>query len=225
MTSVQGETAAGEQDFARHWQALRADGDIQFAPLAQPKAPEPPGWLEALFRFLGRLLKPVGDALAALGELLGMTGPALAWILGALVAALIAWLLIRMILDSRLTLRRKTDDGEAAGWTPDHAHAQALLEDADALAAQGRFDEATHLLLRRSVQQIATARPGLLEPSSTAREIAVLPALPAPARSAFTIIADRVERSLFALRSLSAEDWHAARAAYADFALVGPGRT
>ena len=64
--------------------------------------------------------------------------------------------------------------------------------------------------------------PGWLEPSSTAREIAALPALSQAARGAFATIAERVERSLFALRSLSADDWHAARAAYAEFALAAP---
>ena len=57
------------------------------------------------------------------------------------------------------------------------------------------------------------------QPASTAREISVLPMLPERARSAFAAIASRVERSLFALRALDAEDWQAARAAYADFAL------
>jgi len=100
------------------------------------------------------------------------------------------------------------------------AAALALLDEADRLAADGRFDEATHLLLQRSVGQIAEARPDLVEPSSTAREIAAQPALPEKARGAFAVIADRVERSLFALRRLSLEDWQAARAAYADFALA-----
>ena len=54
----------------------------------------------------------------------------------------------------------------------------------------------------------------------TARELAALPALPDGARTAFGTIAGRVERSLFALRALGAEDWHAARAAYAEFALA-----
>ena len=43
--------------------------------------------------------------------------------------------------------------------------------------------------------------------------------LPAPARDAFGLIATQVERSLFALRSLDAGDWQAAREAYARFAL------
>ena len=109
--------------------------------------------------------------------------------------------------------------GETDGGANNGA-ALALLEDADRLAAEGRFDEATHLLLKRSVGQIAAARPDLLEPSSTAREIAELPALSEAARGAFALIAGRVERSLFALRRLSVDDWDAARAAYADFALA-----
>jgi len=96
----------------------------------------------------------------------------------------------------------------------------ALLEDADRLAAQGLFAEATHLLLKRSVNHIAEARPDWLGPSITSREIAALPMLPERARSAFGAIATRVERSLFALRDLDRDDWTAARAAYADFALA-----
>jgi hypothetical protein len=104
-------------------------------------------------------------------------------------------------------------------WTPDRADAVALLEDADRLAAEGRYGEAAHLLLQRSVRHIAEARPDWLQPASTAREIAVLPMLPERARRAFAAIAERVERSLFALRELDLADWQAARAAYADFAL------
>ncbi len=64
------------------------------------------------------------------------------------------------------------------------------------------------------------ARPDLVEPSSTARELSAEPRLPEAARSAFAVIAGRVERSLFALVSLGQEDWQAARQAYADFALA-----
>ena len=95
-----------------------------------------------------------------------------------------------------------------------------MLEDADRLAAEGRFDEATHLLLQRSVHQIATARPEWVEPSSTARELAGMETLPASARSAFGTIAEQVERSLFALRALERSDWENARGAYAAFAQI-----
>ena len=110
MTTGTGELAKAPaknaDGFLDDWRALRADDDIQFAPIrpSEPDPPpEPPDWLRDFLEWLGVLLSPVGDALGA-----------------------------------------------------------------------------------------------------------------------FATIAERVERSLFALRTLSADDWHAARAAYADFALAAP---
>ena len=212
---------ADAEAFGGDWQALRADGDIQFAPIDVPEPAETPGWLTALVEFLGRIFSPIGDALGAFGRFLGISGQYLTWIviaLGAAIVLYLAWRLIEPVLK-----RRAGAAGPASEWAPEAGEATALLDDADRLAAEGRYDEATHLLLKRSVGQIATARPDLLEPSSTAREIASLPALSDSARNAFAVIAERVERSLFALRRLSAEDWQAARAAYAEFALAAPG--
>ena len=147
-------------------------------------------------------------------------GQVMTWLVVAIGVAILAFLVWRLL--APLRLRRRDEQQAAPEWTPDAGEALALLDDADRLAAEGRYDEATHLLLKRSVGQIAAARPDWLEPSSTAREIAELPALPQAARGAFATIAERVERSLFALRSLSADDWGAARAAYAEFALAAP---
>jgi hypothetical protein len=220
VTRGTGDVAAADSadGFTRDWQALRADSEIQFAPLEPPAPAETPGWLRELGEFLGRLFSPIGDALSALGRALGMSGQAVTWLIVAIGVAILAYLAWRLLSPYRL--RRRVGEQAESEWTPDTAEALSLLEDADRLAAEGRYDEATHLLLKRSVGQIAEARPDLLEPSSTAREIAALPALPQAARGAFAAIAERVERSLFALRSLSADDWHAARAAYAEFALV-----
>ena len=223
MTRGIAQTAATDDGFAGDWRALRADADIQFTPLPMPKPAETAEWLAAIGRFLSELLQPLARALAALGRMIGLTGTTVAWVLGGLVAALLIYLLVRMLADWRLKRQLREPDPANPGWMPATAEAQALLQDADQLAAEGRFDEATHLLLQRSVRQIQAARPGLLDPSSTAREISALHALPAPARDAFGIIATRVERSLFALRSLSADDWQAARDAYARFALSAPG--
>lgn len=222
MRTGAGEIAGAEaaDAFARDWRALRADADIQFAPIQPPEAPKPPDWLTELLEWLGELFSPIGDALGALGRLLGVSGQVLTWLVLALGAAILAFLAWRL-LSPYLTRRR--DAAEAVpDWTPDAGEARALLEDADRLAADGLYDEATHLLLIRSIDQIAAARPDLLEPSSTAREIAALQALPNAARGAFASIAELVERSLFALRRLSADDWQAARAAYAEFALAAP---
>lgn len=194
--------------------------DIQYAPV--PKMPvktnTPPAWLEAVLRFLGRLLRPVGRMLEELGLWLGKGWHAvevLLLVLAVIGAAWIAWNLLWPLWRDR-----RPAPEPVAEWAPERAAALALLEDADRLAAEGRFGEAAHLLLQRSVHHIATARPDWLSPSSTAREIGAIDELPWDARQAFGIIAREVERSLFALRGLAAADWQRARAAYADFALV-----
>jgi len=215
VTTGTGVLATEADSFARDWQAVRADPDIQFAPVTLPP-PEPvPDWLRQLGEWLSWVFSP-------LAELLGAGGPAIPWILGA-IAAIVALVVLWRLREPILQLfGRKAPPFVEEPWQPDTAAALALLEEADRLAAEGRFDEATHLLLQRSVGEIAASRPRLLDPSSTAREIAALPALSERARAAFGIIAARVERSLFALRPLSAVDWQAARTAYADFAVAVP---
>lgn len=206
---------SAESHVGRDWEQLRKAGDIQFAPVDyKPKPPpEPPAWLQAIMDFLEKLLSP-------LGKLLGLNATAMLWIMGAVIGAcllLLVWRIVAPLIEARRVAKAAEVLDE---WTPDRTAAQALLEDADRLAAEGRFDEATHLLLQRSVDQIARARPGLLHPATTAREIAGNRALPDRARAAFSAIAVRVERSFFALIPLGADDWQAARTAYADFALA-----
>lgn len=190
---------------------MRAAADIQFAPLPPVQPPQTPGWLSALGDFLRGLLSPVGEAI-------GLSWPVLEKVLivlAAVGAALLLWRVLQPLISKRRTLSEVEPE-----WSPDRDAALALLSDADRLAAEGRFAEAAHLLLQRSVHHIAEVRPGWLLPASTAREIAGLPQLPARARTAFAVIAGRVEASRFALRALGLADWQAARAAYADFALA-----
>jgi hypothetical protein len=197
---------------ARDWEAIRASADIQFAPLPPTPPPQPPEWLAAIGRFLQRIFGPVG-------EWLGLAWPTFEKVLIGLAVVLVMVLLWAILAPVIKRMRRPRPVVEAP-WTPDRADALALLEDADRLAQAGQFDEATHLLLRRSVGQIAEARPDWVHPASTAREIGRLAALPDAARHAFAVIAARVERSRYALRRLSRDDWQAARTAYAQFALV-----
>ena len=206
--------AQSAQDAAAAWQRVHANPDIQFMPIEIVVKPaKDPDWLTALLKFFRTIFEPIGRAL-------GLSWPVLQWVLIGLAVVLALYAVWRLSEPLRLGWQRKQTAASAeAEWTPDQAEALALLEDADALAREGRYDEAAHLLLRRSVQQIAAARPDWIGRASTAREIGALPALPERARSTFTQIAGLVERSLFALRSLSAEDWQAARGAYAEFAL------
>lgn len=200
------------------WEALRADGEVQFAPVPIIEAPPPePGWFDQVLRDLFRWL---AELLAPLGEALGASWWWLQWVLAGGVGLFALVLLARLLGEGLGKRGRRGQAGSAQEeWQPDVATSLALLEDADRLAAEGRFDAATRLLLQRSVGQIAAARPDWVEPSSTARELAALPALPDAARAAFGTIAMRVETSLFALRPLDRTDWEAARAAYAEFAL------
>jgi hypothetical protein len=207
--------AAATRDAASDWQAVRAAADIQYAPLppmTRPPQTGAPEWLTAIFKALQALFEP-------LGRMLGMSWPVFQYILivaAALLVVFILWRLLWLLVERW----RARPGAQAPAWTPDAAEAVALLSDADHLAAQGRFGEAVHLLLQRSVRQIRDARPDWLIPASTAREISALPLLPESGRHAFATMAARVERSIFALRDLDAHDWSAARAAYADFARI-----
>ncbi|WP_298300969.1 hypothetical protein [uncultured Erythrobacter sp.] len=208
------------------WRELRGDTDIQFDEFSMA-APEvrTPGWFDGLWgafaEFMASLLGPVGDFLVRNWHILK-------WLLLGLLAIFVLYWLVRSL--GRMARIQLNANDAATGansdpnWQPNREESLALLEDADRLAAQGRFDEATHLLLKRSVSQIANAQPSWVDPSSTARELAVLPALSDRARRAFRTIAERVERSLFALRALDQSDWEAARAAYADFASISISR-
>ncbi len=214
--AIQGSEALIRGDEARDaaaWVAVRADTAIQFAPVPPLKPPVTPEWLLEIGRFLERLLGP-------LGKFLGINWPVFRWVLlglAALGALALLWVLvIRPLLD-----RLRAKPPSEPEWAPQREAALALLEDADRLAAQGDYAEAAHLLLRRSFGEIAAARPEWLVPASTAREIGALPALPERARSAFSTIAQVVERSLFGLRGLAEPDWLRARSAYVDFALAG----
>lgn len=196
--------------FERDWEAVRRSTEIQFAPLPPVKPPETPAWLESLQRALEAIFGPLAKGLIGAWPVIEKV-----LIISAVVLVLyLAWRLLGPLIG----LRRRTRVEEA--WAPSREEALALLEDADRLAAEGRYGEAAHLLLQRSVGQIRAARPGTLQPASTAREIAALPQLPQAARGAFAVVVERVERSLFALRDLDAGDWTAARAAYAQFALA-----
>src|SRR5262249_39847128 len=104
-------------------------------------------------------------------------------------------------------------------WQPDAVQARLLLRDADALAEQGRFADAAHLLLLVCIQELGERRPGLVLPALTSREIAHLEALSPQARRIFSQIALVVERCLFGARPLGAGDFAQVRAAFEGFTI------
>lgn len=207
------------------WRELRGDDDIQFDEFAiAPPEVREPGWFDEAWQGFAEFM---ADVFGPVGEFLVRNWGVLQWVLLGLLGLFVAYWIVRSIGPLARMRAEAKANSQAAGsdpeWQPTAEESLALLEDADRLAAEGRFDEATHLLLKRSVNQISTARPEWVDPSSTARELAALPALSDPARKAFRAISERVERSLFALRALEQSDWEAARAAYADFASISIG--
>lgn len=120
--------------------------------------------------------------------------------------------------------RRERKDKAAADVSeidegrPVRKEAEALLQQADALAADGRYAEAVHLLLFRSIADLNARRAGGVPQSLTAREIERLGDLPERARAALSPIIRLVEKSFFGDRPVDQSGWKEARASYEAFA-------
>ena len=187
------------------------DGELQLTRPEQEievvEPPQPPGWLEAIMRFL---------------ESLGPLFQIIFYLAVAAVAAGILYFLfgeaIRMRLGFKKEKPEKPADDILPDIRPDAARARSLLEEADALAREGRFAEAVHLLLFRSIEDIQERVDGGVPTSLTAREIAGLGKLPERARRALRPIIQIVENSFFGGRAVDADGWQNARRSYEDFA-------
>jgi hypothetical protein len=228
----QGQDSAGAADgLAAAHEALKADSSIQFSLQPAPPPSQPPKWLRSAFEWLADVFAPVGRFFRWIGSFMPDAPYAriLLWTVLAAAALAFAVLVYRRISEGEWRLRRRPAAGlpveaEEESWAPEDAPARSWLREADALAAQGRYAEAVHHLLFRSIEDIARRRPRLVRPALTSRELAAAEALPPPARSLFARIAALVERSLFGGRPVEAADWTAARTAYADLVLPGTWR-
>ncbi|MDT7934499.1 MAG: hypothetical protein RQ833_07830 [Sphingomonadaceae bacterium] len=183
---------------------LRA-GDIQRAlPPALIDKPKSPTWLDRLIEWLGH--KPMAVQL-------------LFWAGVAVLVAVILTAAYRYVSARRLSFGVAARGRPTADWwRPEGRAAAVALADADRLAAEGRYGEAAHLLLLKSVADIDRGRPGEVRRSLTAREIARLPVLPPDVAGAFGQIATVAEAGLFAGLEVARDGWERARAAYAGVA-------
>lgn len=180
-----------------------------------------PDWLRSLFHWLGQILKPVGRLLRWIGRFMP-DAPYARILLWALLIGLASWLLWLLYLHffprhdppkKRREAMRIEDD-----VLPEAASARRWLQEADALAAEGRYAEAVHHLLIRSIDDIGKRRPQLIRPALTSRDLAAAREIPFNPRRSFADIAAVVERSLFGGRAVDIDDWTACRTAYDDFA-------
>lgn len=201
------ERAAVDGRFDAAHRAVLADKSIQFdfAPRVPQRPPELPSWL----RWVAELL-----------EFLAPAFPYIFWGAIGAVVLLVLYFVLSNVEGFEWPWARRAKAGldEEDGWRPDEGTARALLIEAEALAAQGRYAEAARLLLHHSVEDIAQRLPQFLKPSLTARDIATAEELPDAARPAFDAIARVVEVSAFGSRAVNKLAWENCREAYARFA-------
>ena len=208
MASASGAKAAAAagDELARAHVRLLHDHALQFAFAGPDKPPPTPGWLKAV------------------AEVLRAIAPFMQWVFWAGVAIGVIALVVfigRGVIGTRWPeLRRARPVSTAAPeWRPTPEKARALLEDADRLAAGGRYAEAARLLLHRSIEDLEGRRPSAVRPALTTRDIAALKSLPEAARGPFRLIAEVVERSFFGGRPVDADAFSRCRQAYESFAL------
>ena len=224
--------AGGADKFAEAYKGLRADSSIQFNLTPSKPQPKPPAWVEALGRWLQHyVFEPIGKFLTWLGSFLPDAPYAriILWTVLALAGLVLLWAVYNRLRfgEWRLRLPRLVPVQDVAAeeeWVPEEAPARSWLEEADALAREGRYAEAVHHLLFRSIEDIGKRRPNIVRPALTSREIGAAEAIPSRARELFAAIARLVERSLFGGRPVGENDWLEARGAYSDFALAGAWR-
>jgi hypothetical protein len=195
---------AQAQDVPQAWHALLRDHSLQFDfPDAGP-APTRPAWLIRLIEFLG--------AHAEAFRILG-------WVVVAALVLTVGFYLVRWLVRRGLSGAEYAGPRPLPAWQPSAQQARLMIADADALAAEGRFAEAVHLLLLVCIQEIAERSPGRLAPALTSREIARLPTLSPMAQQIFFEIALVVERSIFGARPLGASDYDQCRTAFERFTI------
>lgn len=189
------------------YRAVKRNESYQYD-LADPIPQRPASAFE---KWLGRVIDAIFSFLAPLLEIIFWLG------LGALGIGA-AYLIGRAIYETRFAKPaiKKVQDAEIPLYQPAVAQARILLEEVDKLAAEGRYGEAVHTLLFRSIQDIDRNRPNVVRRSLTAREIGNLSALTLNARQAFSTIAGVSELAHFGGALVDKAGFETARAAYAD---------
>jgi len=198
--------------------ALLKQTDLQFQ-LSQAASQQQ----SPLTKWLLKLLKPLAKALEPAAKAMAPIAPYVFWAGVAIGAAFILFMIGQrlFVVKRGLVMGGLKLTGGAEPWRPAPEQARALLEEADRLAGEGRFVEAAHLILLRSVQDIQDRRPRAVAISLTSRDISRLEVLPPPARVLFSGIAEAVEISLFGGRPMDGEGYARCRDAYSSFVEAG----
>ena len=135
------------------------------------------------------------------------------WVVLAVVAATVIASLVRGWGRRERTIAPEVEAGEPR---PGASFAGPRAE-AEALAAQGRYAEAVHVLLLRTIEVLAATRDRAVPDAWTSREIQREAPMPAAARSAFGVLVDTVEDGLFAGRPVDEPAWTRCRERFSAF--------
>lgn len=119
------------------------------------------------------------------------------------------------------TVSAKVTDGAAAP----QAKLDAPRSEAEALADEGRFDEAVHVLLLKTIEALMKAQPGGVPEAWTSREIQRDAPMPERARSPFGTLVDTVENSLFGGVPVDRAAWEACLERFHEFEAAYRART
>lgn len=105
------------------------------------------------------------------------------------------------------------------------ARPQRVLDEAERLAAEGRFEDALHALLLHGLGILRHRLGRRVAAALTSREILELSDLPEAGRAALRDLVARVELTYFGERPADAQDYRSCRELFESFAqAMGPGR-
>jgi len=147
---------------------------------------------------------PVGGLLAPLAEVL-------AWVLLGVVLVLLGLWIARAIAERQ---GKKPEPAPEPLPSGSPVRREPPLDAAAALAAQGRYAEAVHVLLLQAIRQLAERTRTVLPPSRTSREIARLLPLRDEVREPFWELVRAVEVSLFGGLPVGPDDYQRSLAHY-----------
>lgn len=194
-------------EIERAYRAVKRNDVYQYE-LAEPIQRRPASAFE---KWLGRFFGGIFSFFAPLLEIIFWLG------LGALALGA-AYLIGRAVYETRFAkpALKEKDAPDVPLYQPAEAQARILLDEVDKLAAEGRYGEAVHTLLFRSIQDIDRNRPNVVRRSLTAREIGALSVLTAEAQTAFSTIAGVSELAHFGGVLVNKAGFETARQAYAE---------
>jgi hypothetical protein len=141
------------------------------------------------------------------GRGFGSFATVLLWVLMAAAAVILAIFIARDFLGFFPEDEEEDGETEGAKKSPDRRVVDRPLDDAQALAASGRYQEAIHTLLLQTLIELSRKLPEPLAPSLTSREVLLALQLGPEEHGALTGLITAVELTHFGAETPSLDDY------------------